>query len=319
MAYSGMDIVRLNFSFSTHEDHLKHITLIRKINKKYNKRIEILQDLEGYRIRVGRLKKRILLKEGKLVWLIKSPVQEDTDTIPINYEDVLKRLKLGDYIYINDGALVLKVRQKKGDRVGTIVLRGGQLDENKGINIPTAKLTFLEDLREKDRKDIIFGIENEVDYIAQSFVRRKEDIWNIKNMIKDKLPRCKVIAKIESREGVQNIDEIIEVSDGIMIARGDLGISFPIYQVPILQKDIVKKCKKKGKFVIIATQMLESMRNNLLPTRAEVSDVANAILDGADYLLLSAETAVGRYPVKVVEMMRQIIEFVDKSKRIKKK
>lgn len=188
------------------------------------------------------------------------------------------------------------------------------LKEHKGVNIPQAKLKFFK-LSEKDKADIRFCIDNKFDYIAQSFVRSKNDIFKIRELVKDNIG---LIAKIENREGIRNIDEIIDASDGIMIARGDMGVSIPIYEIPIIQKEIIKKCNRAGKFVITATQMLESMTDNFIPTRAEVNDVANAILDGSDYLMLSAETAVGRYPAETVDMMNRIIKFTESSALFRK-
>ncbi|MFC1590869.1 pyruvate kinase, partial [Candidatus Omnitrophota bacterium] len=207
-------------------------------------------------------------------------------------------------------ALIVKKRERRSLKCE--VVRGGILREKKGVNIPDAVLKFPMIAR-NDLKDARFGIENRVDFIAQSFVRSKKDIAALKSILGDKAPHCCIIAKIENREGINNIDEIIDSSDGIMIARGDMGISIPIYEVPMVQKGIIAKCRKKGKFVITATQMLESMTEHMIPTRAEVSDVANAILDGTDYAMLSAETAVGKYPVEAVDMMDQVIAFTEKS------
>ena len=186
------------------------------------------------------------------------------------------------------------------------------LKEHKGMNIPDVVLRF-KGLTDKDRIDLQFGMRNKVDYIAQSFVRDKLDILHIRNFIKERLCNCKIIAKIENRQGIKNIDEILTVCDGIMIARGDMGVSVPIYEIPVLQKMIIKKCNQRKKFVITATQMLESMTEHIRPTRAEVTDVANAILDGSNFLMLSAETAAGKYPVEAVRMMNQIIEFTEES------
>jgi len=194
------------------------------------------------------------------------------------------------------------------------VVEGGILKERKGINMPGVRLPFS-GLTPKDRRDIEFGIKYRVDYLAQSFVRRKKDVDTIRDLIKPKVPRCRIVAKIESREAIKNIDEIIAASDGIMIARGDMGIAVPIYQIPIIQKDIIKKCNQKKKFVITATQMLEHMTEHSRPTRAEVTDVANAILDGTDFVMLSAETAAGNYPVASVRMMNQIIKFTENYRR----
>jgi pyruvate kinase len=195
-------------------------------------------------------------------------------------------------------------------RLKTKVMIPGLLKERKGINVPDVQLNF-KGLTAKDKADISFCVENKVDYIAQSFVRNKDDILILKAHLKNCLRKCQIIAKIENREGIKNIDGIIKVCDGIMVARGDMGISVPIYEVPVIQKEIIKKCNRSKKFVITATQMLESMTENHIPTRAEVSDVANAILDGSDYLMLSAETAVGLYPVDCVDMMNKIIKFTE--------
>jgi pyruvate kinase len=205
----------------------------------------------------------------------------------------------------------LRVVGHRGEKVELEVETGGYVSSKKGVNIPDMELK-KNIITAKDEEDIAFGIENKVDYIAQSFVRNKQDILRVVNMVKPGLPDCKFIAKIENRDGVENIESITDACDGIMIARGDLGVSLPIYQIPFIQKDIIHLCSKKKQFVITATQMLESMTEHPRPTRAEVSDVANAILDGSDFLMLSGETAVGNYPVESVEMMCQIIEFTKK-------
>ena len=228
--------------------------------------------------------------------------------IPFDYEGPLGEIKSGQFIYIDDGNIALMVTGHRKKTLKTKVIVGGLLKEHKGVNIPGVRLTF-KGLSEKDRRDIGFCVENEVDYIAQSFVRTKDDILRIRELLFDK--DIQLIAKIENREGIKNIDEIINTSDGIMIARGDMGVSLPIYEIPIIQKEIIKKCNKAKKFVITATQMLESMTENRLPTRAEVTDVANAVIDGSDYVMLSAETAVGHHPVETVRMMNKIIKFTE--------
>lgn len=305
----GMDVVRLNFSHGSHQEHCTRIALIRQMNKRYRRHIKLLGDLEGYRIRIGRLKGPIQLKKRQVIWLTQEDILGEADVVSFDYPGNLRDIKVGQYIYIDDGNIALVVKGYKKGCIETKVVIGGILKEHKGVNIPKANLRFS-GLTDKDKVDIQFCIENQFDYIAQSFVRNKYDILKIKELIKD-LPGCKIIAKIENRQGIRNIDEIIEVCDGIMIARGDLGVSLPIYEVPVIQKEIIKKCKRAGRFVITATQMLESMTENLLPSRAEVSDVANAIIDGSDYLMLSAETAVGRYPAETVLMMNQIIKFTE--------
>lgn len=317
MMLAGMDVVRMNFSHETYEIHKTRLETVRLLNKKYRRHIKILLDLEGNRIRVGKLKdhKPIELKKGKYIWLTNENIFGVNDLIPFDYEGKLNDIKPGNYIYIDDGTICLQVLKVEKTRLKCKVVIGGYLKENKGVNIPDANLKFPK-ITLKDIKDIQFGIENKVDYIAQSFVRTEEDILSVRSILNNKLPECKIIAKIESREGIKNIDRIISVSDGIMIARGDMGISVPIYEIPIIQKKIINKCNSAKKFVITATQMLESMTENHIPTRAEVNDVANAILDGSDFLMLSGETAVGKYPVEAVKMMNQIIKFTEKQKKL---
>lgn len=312
MMLAGMDVARLNFSHGTHSEHKKRIDLIRQLNKKYRRHIRILQDLEGYRIRIGRLrdKKGIELKKKQTVYLTNENVLGRDNIIPFDYAGPLDSIKKATFIYIDDGNIALQVKSKAKRCLKAEVIIGGLLKEHKGVNLPEVNLKF-KGIKEKDRIDIEFGISNRVDYIAQSFVRDKFDILAIRNLLKHNLATCKIIAKIENRQGIKNIDEILEVSDGIMIARGDMGVSIPLYEIPMVQKEIIKKCNLAEKFVITATQMLESMVENIRPTRAEVTDVANAILDGTDFLMLSAETAMGRHPEGAVKMMNQIIAFTE--------
>lgn len=312
MVISGMDVARLNFSHGTHEDHQGRVDTIRTINKKYRRHIKILQDLEGHRIRLGSFKnhKPVPLKKHQLISLTIEDIAGDKNIIPIDYRGDLSAIKKGQNIFIDDGNICLAVKRVETKKILTEVVFGAELKERKGVNIPDAKFKFNE-LSSKDKQDIEFGINNHVDYIAQSFVRNKNDILRVRNIIKDRLPGCLIIAKIENREGIKNIDEILSVSDGIMIARGDMGISLPIYEVPVIQKALIKKCNKASKFSITATQMLESMVTNPRPTRAEVSDIANAIIDGTRFVMLSAETAVGAYPVETVRLMNQVILFTE--------
>ncbi len=342
MMLVGLDVVRLNFSHGSHNEHLPRINLIRQLNKKYRRHIRILGDLEGYRIRIGSLKKPFELKKSQVVYLTqKEIIQQDRPSytffprepgIPLDksllsgirngligepplvsfdYEGDLKDIRLGQHIYIDDGNLALIVAGHEKGLLKCRVIVGGILKEHKGVNIPDATLKFS-GITKKDKEDIKFCIKERVDYLAQSFIRSRKDILKIRDLLKEELPQCKIIAKIENRQGIRNIDEIIKVSDGIMIARGDMGVSIPIYEVPVVQKEIIRKCLRQQKVVITATEMLESMTENLRPTRAEVSDVANAIIDGSDYLMLSAETAVGRYPVESVRMMNQISKFTER-------
>ncbi|HUT30411.1 MAG TPA: pyruvate kinase [Sedimentisphaerales bacterium] len=314
MFTAGLDVVRLNFSHGSHRQHLQNIELVRRLNKKYGRRISIMQDLEGFRIRVGRFEgaKTRLLKERTVVWLTNDPQADGPKTIPFDYKGDLSRIKPNQRIYIDDGNLALRVRSTSANSIKAEVLHGGVLNERKGINIPGADLGF-EGMTAKDKKDIEFGLKHKVDYVALSFVRDQNDVLEAAGLIKPRSPRCRIVAKIESAQAIQNIDRIIEAADGIMIARGDMGVCIPIYEVPIVQKRIIKKCNAAKKFVITATQMLESMTEHARPTRAEVADVANAVIDGTDFVMLSAETAVGKYPFECVQMMNNIIKFTEKS------
>lgn len=310
MMRAGLDVARLNFSHGTHQEHLRRIGMIRSLNKKYRRRIRILQDLEGHRMRVGSFHgaKQVVLKKRQNVYLTNRPRASAPGVIPFDYPGPLADFKRGTFIYIDDGLIALRVKAKTKSSLKAEVAVGGILKEKKGINIPDIKLKFHA-LTEKDKRDIPFGIKVGVDFIAQSFVRDKKDMLRIRDFI-GRYP-CSIIAKIENADGIKNIDEILDVSDGIMIARGDMGVSLPIYQVPVWQKIIIKKCRQKKKFAITATQMLESMTEHTRPTRAEVSDVANAIFDGSDYVMLSGETASGLYPDLSVSMMNQIIKFTE--------
>lgn len=311
MTRAGLDVARLNCSHSTVDDLLEKIKAVRRANEKYRRRVKMLLDLEGPRMRVGRLKhhRPIPVKKGQVIWLTHEDVAGEGRLVPLDYPGPFRSIKGAEYVYIDDGNISLKVIEVGEKRIKTRVEVGGVIKERKGINAPGAPLEFPV-LNEKDEEDIYFGLEHGVDYIAQSFVRNKEDIQAVKEIV---TKHCAVIAKIENWDGVRKIDEIIDSCDGIMVARGDMGVSIPIYEVPIIQKVIIGKCNKKGKFVITATQMLESMTERLRPTRAEVADVANAIIDGTDFVMLSGETAVGKHPVEAVKMMNEIIKFTEKA------
>jgi len=314
MVHAGLDVVRLNFSHGTHERHLEAVELVRQINRKYRRGIRIMQDLEGFRIRIGRFageKTRTLTTRSK-IWLTNDMQAKGPRTIPFDYTGELSRIKPRQMIYIDDGRLALRVDSLHATSIRTTVIEGGVLKERKGINMPGAKLGF-EGMTEKDKEDIRFGIEHKVDYVSLSFVRNADDVHEAAGIVKPHLPTCKLVAKVESREAIGNIDAIIDAADGIMIARGDMGVAIPTYEVPIVQKQIIRKCNAAGKFVITATQMLESMTENTRPTRAEVTDVANAIIDGTNFVMLSAESAVGKYPCESVVMMNDIIKFTEKA------
>jgi len=314
MADSGMTVARLNFSHGNFEQYEKDIALIRTVNKKYSKKIKILGDLEGHRIRVGQLKngQPVTLKKGQKLTLTKKEIIGDSNTVSIDYSGPISDLKKGLDIYIDDGNLKLTVLSVAKDSVITEVEMDYLLKQNKGVNIPDAKLHFPE-IEEHDMEHIEFAIKNKLDFLANSFVRNKHDMLALKNAVSEKHPKCKLIAKIEDREGLDNLTSILDTCDGIMVARGDLGISIPLWTVPVVQKYIIKKCRSRNKFVITATQMLESMVESPTPTRAEVSDVANAIIDGSNYVMLSAETAIGKFPDKAVKMMGNIIAFTERN------
>lgn len=311
MMLAGMDVARLNFSHGKTQEMLQRIEIVQGLNTKYRRHIKILGDLQGHRIRIGSLLIPVLLRKNRVVWLTQQNIKGSDEIIPFDYQGSLSSIKIGHQIFLDDGNIALEVIGRVNNRLKTKVIMGGLLKEHKGVNIPKARLEFG-GISHKDIADISFCQKQNVDYIAQSFVRTKTDILDVRKLLNPD-SQCKIIAKIENKEGIKNIDEIIKVSDGIMIARGDMGVSLPIYEIPIIQKMIIKKCNRAGKFVITATQMLESMTDNLIPTRAEVTDVANAIIDGTDFVMLSAESAVGKYPVETVVMMNNIIKFTERN------
>ncbi|MCL2335774.1 MAG: pyruvate kinase [Endomicrobia bacterium] len=314
MADAGMTVARLNFSHGTYADHEKEFARIRELNKKYKKNVKILVDLEGHRIRVGEMKDgAVELKKKQKLILTNNEVLGTSKKIFIDYPGTLTDIKRGMDVFIDDGNLKLKVLSSKKDELITEVYTDYALKTHKGVNIPQAKLNFPP-MEEKDRENMLFALKHKVDFIANSFVRNADDMRPLKAILKkENKSSCKLIAKIEDRSGIDNLASILDVCEGIMVARGDLGISIPLWTVPVVQKYIIKKCRSRKKFVITATQMLESMVENPIPTRAEVSDVANAIIDGSDYVMLSAETAVGKYPAQAVQMMGNIIKFTEKN------
>jgi len=313
MMLAGMDVARLNFSHGSRETHCRSLKAIRALNKRYRRSVRILQDLEGYRIRIGRFRdgEAIEVKRGEDYFFTNERVLGHDKRIPFDYRGELSDLKNAKSIFMDDGNIALKVKGRDGKFIRATAVRGGILKEHKGINIPDVNLKF-KGLTQKDKTDLRFAIENKVDYVAQSFVRDASDMLEIRNFLGRSIGRIKLIAKIENRQGIKNIDSILKVCEGIMIARGDMGVSMPVYEIPVIQKMIIKKCNARKKLVITATQMLESMTQNALPTRAEVTDVANAVIDGSDSLMLSAETAAGKYPVESVKMMNQVIVFTEK-------
>ncbi len=307
----GADLMRINFSHGSHDEHLERINLVRQASEIVNRPVGILQDLQGPKIRIGDLAKTILLKTGDKFTITTEDILGDFDRAATTYKEIVQDVKLGDIILMDDGRIELQVLAKTETEVITEVLIGGLLKSRKGINLPGVEIS-IPSLTEKDLVDLEFGLENNVDMVALSFVRSVDDIKSIKKIIREKNKNTWVIAKIEKPEAVENLDAIIHETDGVMVARGDLGVEMKTHEVPVLQKVIVEKCNLLNKPVIIATQMFESMIENPRPTRAEANDVANAVFDGTDAVMLSGETAVGQYPVQAVSIMRQIIERVEK-------
>lgn len=303
---NGMNVARLNFSHGRHEEHKIRIENIRQAALATGRPIAIMLDTKGPEIRTGTLAKgKIKLQGGQEFTLTSRDVPGDENLVQITYAALPQEVRPKDAILLADGLINLQVKRCNETDIVCQVINGGELGERKGVNVPGVRiqLPFLSD---KDRQDISFGIDNQVDIIAASFVRKAEDILEIRRILEEKDANIFIIAKIESQEGVDNLEDITKVADGVMVARGDLGVEIPVEEVPLVQKAIIEKCAQTGKVVIIATQMLDSMIVNPRPTRAEVSDVANAIFDGADAIMLSGETAAGQYPVEVVETMARI-------------
>ena len=307
---AGMDVARLNFSHGDYRDYKRLIKTIRKQSKKLNKPVTILQDLQGPKIRTGRLKSSsIKIKNGKMITVTTKKIFGDEKRISIPYKPLPQLLKKGNSILIDDGLLELKVISTTREEIRCRVVAGGVLKEHKGVNIPYVKRE-VHALTKKDIRDLKFGLKNNVDHIALSFVRSEHDIRVLKRRIPKNKKVC-IIAKIEKPEAIDHLDQILQEVDGVMVARGDLAVETSTEAVPRLQKEIIYKCNRALKPVITATQMLESMVEHPRPTRAEASDVANAVIDGTDALMLSAETATGKYPIKAVEMMDRIIRDVE--------
>ncbi len=310
----GMDVARINFSHGTHEEHKKRADVFKKVRERLNLPIPLLLDTKGPEIRTGKFKNNeVQLSQGDSFRLVNEDIEGDSSQCTISYKELYKDVVKGSRILINDGLVELEVTGIQGRDIICTVLNGGAIGNNKGINVPNAEI-HLPSLTTKDVEDIIFGVENEFDFIAASFVRKASDVIEIKKVLEKNAGNgIKVIAKIENREGIRNFDEIIKVADGIMVARGDLGVEIPVEEVPIMQKELIKKCYSNGKPVITATQMLDSMIRNPRPTRAEASDVANAIYDGTSVIMLSGETAIGKYPLETLEMMGKIAEKAESS------
>jgi len=303
---AGLNVARINFSHSTHEQHAATIALVRDVARQAGRPIAILGDLQGPRIRIGELPEARTLEDGSDIVLVPEPFAQAGE-IPVTYESLADDVHVGDRVLINDGLLELVVLDVTKPRVTARVLHGGPLGSHKGINLPGVQVS-APSITDKDREDVAFAVEQGLDYIALSFVRRAQDIAELKSMIPKSML---VVAKIEKDSALENIESIVRASDGVMVARGDLGVELPFEEVPYAQKRIIALCNRLGRPVITATQMLESMITHPRPTRAEASDVANAILDGTDAVMLSAETAAGQYPRLAVEAMSRIIAEIE--------
>jgi len=311
---SGMNVARLNFSHGDYEEQQNRIELFKKARKKLNYPVAMLLDTKGPEIRIGKFKTdEAILNEGDTFTLVNEEILGDNDKVSVTYKNLYNEVGIGTRILINDGTIEVVVEKIEGKDVVCKVINGGRLTNRKSINIPNSNIN-LPSLTDKDVSDIKFGIKNNFDYIAASFIRKPDDVLNIKQVLNENGgEHIKIIAKIENREGIDNFDRILEVADGVMIARGDLGVEIPMEEVPIRQKEIIQKCNRAGKPVITATQMLETMINNPRPTRAEVSDVANAIYDQTSAIMLSAETAAGKYPIECVKTMDRIAKTIENS------
>ncbi len=312
MCLAGMNVARLNFSHGTHEEHLNKIALIKKVREKLGLPIAIMLDTKGPEYRIKTFKdKKIKLNDGDTFTFTTEEVQGDETMVSVNYEHLAEELSVGDRITVNNGLVVFQVEKLEGAHIICKVITGGVLSDRKSMSFPNKvlKQTYLS---EQDKDDLLFGIAQEVDFVAASFVSTKQDILDVRMFLDANGGRdIEIIAKIENRAGVDNVEEICEIANGIMVARGDLGVEIPFVEVPAVQKILINKCRLQGTIVITATEMLESMIHNPRPTRAEISDVANAVYDGSSAIMLSGETASGKYPVEAVRNMAEIAEYTE--------
>ncbi|MDC0007835.1 pyruvate kinase [Flavobacteriaceae bacterium] len=315
----GVNVFRVNFSHANHSEVKKTVLNIREISSLLGLHVAVLGDLQGPKIRLGTVKENVFIENGDTVSITTSEVEfGDSSLVSINYLSFPKDVAKGEKILVDDGKIILKIIEtNKKDLVKAEVVQGGELKSRKGVNLPNTKIS-LPALTEKDRTDALFAIKNNFDWLALSFVRSKEDVYSLEELIKqnseNKIP---IIAKIEKPEAIKNLDAILQAADGLMVARGDLGLEIPAEEVPLNQKLMVNMAKKARKPIIIATQMMESMIDSLTPSRAEVNDVANSVMDGADAVMLSGETSVGQYPVQVIQTISKIIRGVENSPLIK--
>lgn len=320
MFQEGVNVCRINFSHGDHKQHLELINLIRELNKELNRHVAILGDLQGPKLRIGKIENdSVEIAEGDIITFTSEEVIGNKHRVYMTYKSFPCDVKPGEIILIDDGKLQLEIISADGKQIVTAkALNEGKLSSNKGVNLPDTRIS-LPSLTEKDHEDLNFALDNNIDWLGLSFVRSPRDIIELKSIVATRGKHARVIAKIEKPEAINNLEEIIRHSDGIMVARGDLGVEIPMQDVPLVQKRIVRMCMEMAKPTIVATQMMESMIEYPSPTRAEVNDVANAVLDNADAVMLSGETSVGRYPVKVIRAMTKIIGSVEKYERKRNK
>ena len=312
MIENGMNVARINFSHADLTEKKETVELVKRINKELKTNVGILYDTKGPDFRTGVVENEgITLKEGKTIRLVKDDIIGTEEAITVNYKEALDTININDIILLEDGLMKLLVVDKDKKGLTCSIVVGGILGSRKGVNVPGVdlKMPFIS---EQDKEDILYACRHDGDFIALSFVSSKEDILAVKEILKEQNSNMQIISKVESNTAIANIDEIIEYSDGIMVARGDLGVEVPMKELPILQKKIIEKCRKAGKFCIVATEMLASMYKNARPTRAEVTDIANAVLDGTDAVMLSGETTTGKYPIDAVRYMAEIVENTEK-------
>ncbi len=313
LAEAGMNIVRLNMSHGDHESHARVIKSIRTLNKKLPNPIAILMDTQGPEIRTGDIKQELNLKKNDVISIVARGEEDvESTSISVNYEDLINDVTIGDMITVDNGLINLEVLSKEDRIMQCKVIDGGILKSKRHVNLPGIRVN-LPAITEKDKRDILFFIEQEVDFIALSFVRNAEDVEQLRTLLGNKVDKIKIISKIEDQEGVKNLSDIVNISDGVMVARGDLGVEIAIEKLPRVQRRIIRLCAQRGKRVIVATHMLESMIENPIPTRAEVTDVANAVYEEVDAIMLSGESAMGKYPVKCVEILSRITQSIEQS------
>lgn len=312
MFVEGVNVCRLNFSHSAYEAHENAIKIIRELNEETGLNVAILADLQGPKIRTDEMENNgVLLTNGQSIKIVTEKIVGNTERFSINYSKLPEEVKAGERILVDDGKIILEVVSTDGkNEIEANVILGGILSSKKGVNFPNTKIS-MPCLTEKDLNDLHFALQQNVDWIGLSFVRSARDIIELKHLISQEHGKAKVIAKIEKPEAIEDIDEIIKATDALMVARGDLGVEIPYQSVPIIQKMLIKKCATQAKPVIVATQMMESMIKNLTPSRAEVNDVANAVMDGADAVMLSGETSVGDHPIEVIKTMTKIVKEME--------